>query len=197
MEIKRLPSEAAKVYLALCERSQSDAKIGMTLNELSRMVGFDPQITHDMLDVLVIEKRIKHEDRKIVLNGVTIPFSCENTDDTRLEKLEAEVRRLSTSRVVSSGLNDIYRGTPEGDLYEEIENGRGYAIQVDEALLLGKMIQKFGPERVKQTYRQMKKSKNPIRATYAALQRGIKGQGAKSVASVPYKKVTMRDLDAN
>jgi hypothetical protein len=191
-----LPSEALKVYIALAERAQSDARIGLTLNELSRMTGLGTKIVDSMIAILIMDKIIVGNDKGdvLIVDGIKIPYSKKNTDDTRIAVLEEEVRRLSKSRTEKSGLENFYKGSEVGDLIAEIES-RGYALTVSEAFLLGQSIQKFGPKRVRATYRQMRRAKNPLPAVWASLQNGIRGQGAQQHDSVPFTEVKTRYLN--
>lgn len=194
MELEILPAEAAKVYLALCERSQSDSKADLTLNEISGMVGLSPKMTSEMIDVLAVMKYISQTRTSITVNGTCVPFTREKMQSDRIEELEKEIQRLGKNGIEKSGLEFFYKGSEEGFLIEEIER-RGYALTVSEAYLLGKCIQKFGPKRTRETYRQMRKAKNPLPAVWASLQRGIKGKGARESDSEPFVKVKIRDID--
>lgn len=193
-----LPSEALKVYVALSERAQSDTKVGLTVGELARMTGLSEVLAHDMVCILhelaIIEEKTESKHRTITIDGVKIPYSTKPTDDTRLAVLEEEIRRITKSRTEKSGLENFYKGSEVGDLIAEIES-RGYALTVSEAFLLGQSIQKFGPKRVRATYRQMRRAKNPLPAVWASLQNGIRGQGAQQHDSVPFTEVKTRYLN--
>lgn len=193
-----LPSEALKVYVALQERAQCETRVGLTENELARTCGLSSVIIFSMLQELIDMALIEHVQdggkRTIIIDGIKIPYSAENTDDTRLSVLEEELRRISKNRTEKSGLENFYRNSDVGNLILEIEN-RGWALTVNEAFLLGQAIQKFGPKRVQAAYRQMRRAKNPIPAVWASLQNGMKGQGAKEQESVPFVEVKTRYLN--
>lgn len=193
MELETLPSEAAKVYLALCERSQSDSKAALTLKELSGIVGLSQKMTSEMLDTLIELKTITQTRTSVTINGTCVPFTREKMQSDRIEELEKELRELGKNRIEKSGLEIFYKGSEEGFLIEEIER-RGYALTVSEAYLLGKCVQKFGPKRTRDTYRQMRKAKNPLPAVWASLQKGIRGKGAQQFESEPFTKVKIRDI---
>lgn len=129
----------------------------------------------------------------------SLAFSYDNTDSTRAAVLEqalrdAEIQRREQLTQRVSGLADILHDETKS-LVQEIERNRGHGLDVREAWLLSSMVQKFGPERSRQTIRQMSKAKDPLRAAFAALQKGIRGQGAKQVESEPFEKVTYRVLE--
>jgi hypothetical protein len=203
-----LSPEAVAVYLFLIDRGymQSGLGVGLSGAELARSSGVSYGKVSKILgeletnELLVVRDKGKAQEIVVEADEVyTIPYTPKNTDETKLAVLEAEVRRLRITNErqlskTSSGIADFAQGE-ERDLYVSIEKQRGYALSASEALLLGKCVQKFGPERTKQTYQQMRRAKNPIVAAYAALQNGIKGGGAKQVESEPFAKITYRSLD--
>jgi hypothetical protein len=218
VEIKRnvieylpyLSAEAVVVLLYLVDRSfiQKELGVGLSASELSRSCGIGYTRAKIVLDELESHEFITVEQKsthwlltvtdKVIDDGIAIPYTHKNTDDTKLSVLETEVRRLrlQSERArtkTSSGLADVTKGA-ERDVYLEIEKSRGFGLDIGEANLLGKCIAKFGPERTKLTYRQMRRQKNPILATYVALERGVRGEG-KQVESEPFTRVRYRSLD--
>lgn len=207
--LSTLTAESVVLLLYLVDRAyvQRELGVGLSIAEAARYVGISTQKVKVCLVQLgeqglvqVVPKEEYVELRipeSVAQTGGIIPFSFANTDSTKIHTLENEMRRLRLQneagrRGQKSGLTDIYKGE-EGNLYAEIEK-RGWAIGADEAVLLGKCLVKFGVERTQTTYRQMRNQKNPIRATYAALERGIQGKGAKQVESEPFTKVHYKEL---
>jgi len=209
-KLAELSAEAVVLLLYFVDRSyvQAELGIGLSVSEVARHVGLSTEKVRHLIDELRNNLFIEFNDlqthieitvsKDVSEDGGIIPFTYQLTDSTKLEVLENEVRRLRLSnerdrRGTASGLTDIYQGE-EGDLYKEIEK-RGYGITPSEAVLLGKCLAKFGVDRTRMTYRQMKRQKNPLMATYAALERGIRGKGAKPSESQPFTQVHYRDLD--
>src|SRR5687768_14732586 len=172
-----LSAEAVVVLVYLVDRTyiQQGLGVGLSGAELARSCGIATtsvsrilgELEHHELITMVSNPRYVGVTltNKVIEEGVEIPFTFKNTDETKLAVLEAEVRRLRLQserdrQGQASGLADVTDGD-ERDLYLEIER-RGYGITVNEASLLGKCIARFGVERTKTTYRQMRKQKNPI-----------------------------------
>lgn len=206
--LSSLSAEAVVVLVYLVDRTyvQQGLGVGLSVAELARACGLTmakvPRILTELEDHRLITQTeypkyvgLKLTDQ--VGDGVEIPFTFKNTDDTKLAVAENEIRRLRLQSErdrakQSSGLAEATEGD-ERSLYLEIER-RGYALTASEANLLGKAIASFGVDRVRDTYRQMKKQKNPILATYAALRKGIRGQGAKQLDSEPFTKIYYKEL---
>lgn len=211
--LPRMPSEAIKVLLVLLarEQAQKTLKLGMTLPELMRtadlgktacMRGIE-YLKEPDLDPPFIFVKPKGVNFTINLNtywtgeeGTPIPFTFKDTDSTRIETVEKELRRveLRQKKKTESGLVEILNGE-ERDVIREIEKAQGVALDTLDGYFLGKAIRAYGPERVRTTFRQMSRQKNPIRATIAVLTKGAKGQGAKQVESEPFQRVTYKNLD--
>jgi hypothetical protein len=203
-----LSAEAVVVLVYLVDRTytQQGIGVGLSITELARACGLAaakiPRILKELEDHTLITQTEKPKYVSLTLtnqvcDGVEIPFTFKNTDDTKLVVAEAEIRRLRLQSErerakQSSGLAEIAEGE-ERDLYLEIER-RGFGITPNEANLLGKSIAQFGVPRTRDTYRQVRKQKNPILATYAALRKGIRGQGAKQLDSEPFTKIHYKDL---
>ena len=209
-KLSELTVEAVVLLLYLVDRAyvQRELGVGLSAAEVCRAIGTSSNKLRKALEelsgeglvsVVAEEKYISITVSPSVATDLhSIPFKFDDTDKTKLKVLEDEVRRLRLQnerdrKGQKSGLTEIYTAE-EGALYAEIE-ARGYGITPSEAVLLGKCLVKFGVERTRQTYRQMRTQKNPIMATYAALERGIKGQGAKQVDSEPFTKVHYPNLD--
>ena len=206
--LSSLTAEAVVVLVYLADRTyvQQGLGVGLSVAELARACGIStakvPRIIAELEDhkLLIKTDRGNHVGltlTNLVCDGVEIPFTFKNTDDTKLATLEKEIRRLRLQSErdrakQSSGLAEVTDGD-ERDLYLEIER-RGFGITASEANLLGKSIASFGVDRTRDTYRQMKRQKNPILATYAALRKGIRGQGAKQLDSEPFTKVYYKEL---
>lgn len=209
-EMSLLPAEDVKVYLALCERSQlqETTKMGLTASELSRLSGVHTSTlarSLQRLDVasflMLVEKSTKTRvdielARDFVPKAKLIPFTWDNTDETKIAKVEAEMRRLvrQQQNPSESGLASILQGEPR-DIVVELENKRGTALSSNDIWNLASMMSKFGPERTKKTIRQMYRQRDPIRAAYGALLKGAKGQSAKQSESEPFQTIKVRDLD--
>lgn len=208
--LPQLSAEAVVVLVYLVDRShvQKELGIGLTAKELARSCGIAPtSVARAMRELIVFDLIAITEKPKylevtvkdtVTSDGGPIPFTYNDTDDTKIAKLETEVRRLRLQSErdrtgTMSGLVDVSEGE-ERALYQEIER-RGFGLTPNEANILGKCVQKFGPDRTRNTYRRMKSRPNPIIATYAALQNGIMGKGAQQVESEPFKKVYYKDLD--
>jgi hypothetical protein len=204
-----LAAETLKVLLVLVDRQNQATKVGLSLNELARTADVGRIAARAALSFLAQEGYLtitpKGKRHVIVLasawtaDSVSIPFTYDDTDDSKISTLEGEVRRLAAQYQrerlgESSGLVEILRGE-ERDLVQEIENRRGYGISTRESFLLGKAIARYGPARVKSTWRQLQSSTDPIRAAYAMLVKGAKGKPAQQIESQPFQKVKYRDVD--
>lgn len=210
--IEKLPTLAAetlKVLLVLADRQNQPTKVGLSLNELARTADVGRIAARTALSFLAQEGYLtitpKGKHHVIILaaawvgGSIPIPFTYDDTDDTKISTLETEVRRLSRQYQrerlgESSGLSEILQGE-ERDLIQEIEGRRGYGISTRESWLLGKAVARYGPARVKSTWRQLQSSKDPIRAAYAMLVKGAKGKPAQQQESQPFQKVKYRDVD--
>lgn len=213
-----LPESAIKVFLVLVARNeaQKTLKVGLTLQELVRTADVGRHEAQRALDVLSMAMNLsdkvpttampfiqilpKGKAHILAINEywigekpTIIPFSFKDTDQTRIETIEREMRRLELGKVrhTESGLVEVTRGE-EQMLLREIEQ-RGSAIDVNEAYLLGKAISRFGPDRVKSTWRKMQHNKNAIRGVYAALMKGVQGKAAKKVDSEPFQQVHYKE----
>lgn len=211
-QLQEMPYEALKVFLVLIDRhqQQENTKLGMTARELARTSDVSAAALQRALIWLTgqgcISSTPKGKHHLIAVSEwwigekpIPIPYTNDDTDETKIAKVEAELRRMSNvyaSRALGqhSGLDKITEGE-ERDLILQIESRTGRALDVYDAFLLGKTLARFGAERTKETWRQMQRAKNPIRAVFAALRNGAKGQPAKVVESKPFEKVRYREVE--
>jgi len=191
-EMARVPTDVFRTSLALIERAQRPAPVGLTLAELSRTTGLSRRVVLDALDWLktnpsdapfMTMRKVKQHHR-LVLNpfyvGEVAPvlFSYRNTDETRLAKLEHALRKASAPQYSDrSGLTEAV-SPAEALLIEEIERVTGKAITLTDAFYLGKLIRGYGVERVQNVFRQQRAAKEPLRACYAILERGARGKSS-------------------
>lgn len=194
--LKLLTSEELKVHLYLTHRAeaQKDLKVGLTLTELARQTDLGVEATRFAIHGLTEKQFLGNEETKkknvVVLkllkveqDKTTVPFTFDNTDETKLATLETELLRLRERYVndlvgEKSTLREFTRGD-ERELVIEIETDLGRGLTTNEAMLFGKIVQGFGPERAKDTWRkQAHMAKNPLPALYAMLANGIRGKAA-------------------
>ena len=210
--LQEMSHESLKVFLVFVDRhqQQENTKLGMTKKELARTADLSLAATERAMIWLVgqgmLQSTPKGKHHLIAVHEwwlgekpVPIPYTNDDTDETKIAKVEAELRRMSNvyaSRALGqhSGLDKITEGE-ERDLILQIESRTGRALDVYDAFLLGKTFARFGAERTKETWRQMQRAKNPIRAVFAALRNGAKGQPAKVVESRPFERVRYREVD--
>jgi hypothetical protein len=211
-----LPESAVKVFMVLVARNeaQKTLKAGLTFQELVRTADVGRHEAQRALDYLsmavgnsdlgpFIQIVPKGKNHVIAVNEywigeepTLIPFSFKDTDQTRIETIEKEMRRmeLRLNRKTESGIVEVMKGETR-DLLREVEKDKGIALDAIDGYLLGSAVRGYGTERVKHTYRRLRTNKNPIRAVYAALNRGAQGHGAKQAESEPFEKATYRYLD--
>lgn len=202
-DLPYIPSDALRVLLVLMDRHRMKTKVGLTLTELGRATDLGTQAVgrsllwlaeptykaHPTKDVETMPFiSIAQKSRYFTLTvdphwlGETvpaIPFTYDNTDETKLLTLEKELRRLSTQRATTSGLTSILKGE-ELQVVSEIERDLGRGLTVDEAFLAGKLIQGYNPDRLKKLWREKAAiiPKNQLRAIYGMLMNGKLGRGA-------------------
>jgi hypothetical protein len=199
--------DALKVFLCLIDRNnqQKDIKVGLSVNELARQADVsvhacrralawlespninDKDIMWASSPFIHVKTKGKHhvitvDNYYIGEDPTHIPFTYDDTDATKIAVAEKEVRRLQVELKREmlgqrSGLAEVLQGE-ERDAIIEIEQRQGIGLSRREAYFVGKAMAKFGPERVKSTFRRMQQQKNPIRAMYASLSKGIAGKGA-------------------
>lgn len=172
----RIPSEPKTVLFYLLQRSQSGTRVGLTQQEISRAtrlsVGavreslgwLESPLYHDaalttaepIAPFISVKKKGKHH--KIVLlppyvsEEREVAFTFEDTDSRRIATLEQEILRLTTTRSQTSKLSMYLKGEKQ-QLIAEIESDLGRSITIQDAYLLGGMIEKFGPARVRTQWR--------------------------------------------
>ena len=216
-----MSDEAVRVFLVLLARNeeQKTIKVGLSFQELVRTADVGRKATQRGLDFLSMPTNLansvpltslpfvtilpKSKHHVIVINeywigekGVQIPFTYTDTDETKIEVLERELRRveIGKTRVTESGIVEILDGETR-ELVREIEAHRALALNPIEIWLLATSVRGFGPERVLKTWRRMRNNKNAIRAVSASLNKGIAGKGATKKDTEPFQKVTYKDLD--
>lgn len=172
----RIPSEPKSVLLYLIQRSQSGTRVGLTQQEISRATRLSVGAVRESLGWLekphyhdaalktmepiapFIAIKGKGKHHKITLLQPYIPeerevaFTFEDTDSRRIATLEKEILRLTTTRVQTSKLSMYLKGERQ-QLIAEVEGDLGRPITVQESYLLGGMIEKFGPDRVRAQWR--------------------------------------------
>lgn len=209
--LSSLSKPAVSVFLALVERNQAQKtlKVGLTFPELMRVADVGKGEAEAALKSLseltdgipYITIAPKSKDHVITVNEywigetpTSIPFTYRDTDTTKIEKIEKELRRVAiqTVRHNESGLTELLRGEQQ-EVVRQLEKMKGSALEPIEIWLVSSGISRFGPERFLSTYKRLQSNKNPIRATYAALMNGIKGKGATQVDSTPFKQVHYRE----
>jgi hypothetical protein len=219
--MNRIPSHALSVFLFLQHRSELDTKIGLTQQEISRATGYSvgkvreslgwleyPDISDSLLvkqpqlSPFVKVAKYSNAYKVTLLEPYTSPerwvrFTFEDTDDRRIATLEKELRRLSTKTKQTSRLSLALQGAPQ-QLIAEIEGDLGRPLSIEEAFLLGRMVEGFGPERIRQAWRRHAADlDNPIRGLYAMFMNkrfGAKNPREEKEVEVAYQKVT-RDVE--
>ena len=202
-----LTGDEFKVHLYLVNRAQmqSGLKIGLTITELARQTNLSTNVAVSALTSLEVMEYIRLEKtkRKNVfslrsLKGLEehevvtpIPFTFDDTDETKLKTLEAELLRLKVQyEQAGVGVQSTLRNVIKGDKREliiEIEGDLGRGLTTNEAFLLGEILRGFGTERAKKAWRgKAHAAKNPIPALYAILNNGALGSGAKEKAATKF-----------
>jgi hypothetical protein len=187
---ERIPLEALSVYTFLTARSDLDLKVGLTQQEISRTTRLSVGAVREALGWLeqpsYLDSALKVATEiapfisvkkystayKITLlqpysEERAIRFTFEDTDSRRIKLLEDEVRRLSKPVVQKSRLSMYLKGD-KGSVIAEIESDLGRPITVEDAFLLGSILDGYGPERVRAAWRRHAANlPNPIRGIYA------------------------------
>lgn len=211
-----IPNEYRSVYLYLVQRAQTDAKLGMTQQEISRFtrlsvlavrealgwlespVTFDATRPKQVPEIAGFIKTAPSGKRhKITLltpyvdDSTDIPFTFEDKDQQRIATLEKEVMRLSSIKKQPKKLSSFLKGD-RAQIISEIERDLGRNLSLDEAFMLGAVVMGFGPERLKGAWRtkahQMKK---PVRDIYSMFMNQAFG---KPVAKEEHKDISYRKL---
>lgn len=211
-QLPTLAPDTLKVFLVLIDRTiqQKGIKLGLSLNELARTADIGRVAARSALSWLSQESFItmtpKGKNHVITVSNhwigdipCPIPFTYDDTDQSKIGIAEAEIRRIDATYRTgilgeSSGLSEILQGE-ERDIVREIEGRRGYGLSIRESYLMGKAIARYGPARFKSAWRQLQSSKDPIRAAYAVLTNGAKGKPAQQQESEPFRTVRYKNRD--
>ena len=138
------------------------------------------------------------ENNKITLNGHDshIPFTKQNTDSERLKKLELECQRLRevlANYQKSSGLAQI-ADEFDRSVIRKIEGLYGRGLNSDEAYLLGRCLEGYGPNRTLSAVQNSIMTNNPLRAAYGMLRGGAVGKKMNR-GEIPEPKVRTANVD--
>jgi hypothetical protein len=209
-----MPSDALRVLLVLMDRHrlQLTTKVGLSITELARTADLGVESTARALLWLSDPNANNHPDRKtqptiehfIVLtkrsnrydiqvspfwlgrDAKPIPFTYDNTDQTKIATIEKELRRIATDTQrgqvkSSSGLTSILKGE-ERLIVDEIERDLGRGLSPFEIWAVSEIVEGYGPERTKMLWRgKAHLSENPIRTIYALYQNAKFGKSNKKV----------------
>lgn len=205
----RIPAEPKTVLFYLLQRSQSGTRVGLTQQEISRATRLSVGAVRESLGWLespqyhdaaltkaepispFIEVKKKGNHHKIVLLLPYVPearevaFTFEDTDDRRIATLEKEIFRLTTTRVQTTNLSMYLRGE-KAQLIAEVEADLGRQITIQDAYLLGGMVEKFGPERVRAQWRRRAHTMpRPIVGLWSMFMNDAFGKSAKVESKEP------------
>lgn len=188
-----------KVYIYLDHRSQQNyIKTGLTLTELARQTNLGREAAYRAVtglqgfNTISLEETKRKNVYRLLMNVVLdedaiyypIPFTFDNTDETKLAILEKELLRMRQQYEndllgQQSNLRNYLKGD-ERELIIAIEGDLKRGLSSIECYLLGKLMSSFGPERVRKTWiGRAHAAKNPIPALSAMLWNGVAGKGAK------------------
>ena len=197
--LQDLSKEAFAVYLVLKARvDEKPKKMGMTLMEISRLANVGVSSAEMCLQELNGKGLIVVENNKITLNGHDshIPFTKQNTDSERLKKLELECQRLRevlANYQKSSGLAQI-ADEFDRSVIRKIEGLYGRGLNSDEAYLLGRCLEGYGPNRTLSAVQNSIMTNNPLRAAYGMLRGGAVGKKMNR-GEIPEPKVRTANVD--
>lgn len=212
IHLRYMPDFAIRTYLALL--GERDGGVGTTIKSLSRnngvseadirrglswlespTVGMYAESEVEIPVYILVEKKSKYIVIDMSIYYCTekhrIKFSFDDTDQTRLRKVEDQNKKLAMKNdnpYERSSLTLNMRGHFK-PFIAQVEQDLGRTVTVEESFMLGSMLDMYGLERVEPQWRRYRyTTENPLRAIYAMFKNGANGKGKwkpKNIESPP------------
>lgn len=196
MEWYELSDSGLRMLHALKELSTVDAT-PVTLESVCDTYGIPRAQALSVIKELEQAGMVKKGTGTLRVVGMDKPVRFVKSKPERVEELERQVvqlKRTMKERVLgrTSGLASKLYGD-ERQLVEDVERALGRGISADEAFLLGRCVQGWGPARTRKLFYDKVGTDNPLLIVYAMLSKGALGKEREQRDTEP--KVVYRERD--